>query len=299
MKLFQEGNRLIVQIEQEQSIREVLDFFHIARKTRVLYFQEHKIHVNKRTVYQDCVLAKGDELSIEAFIEEPIDFIADEPTFTVVYEDDLLLIVDKPAGLLVHPDSKDKRGTLANQVAGYYLKTHQSHTVRPIHRLDLETSGLVLFSKCSFFQPFLDAMLAQKKINRRYLAVVQGSMKPKQTLTIDAPIGADRHVNNKYRISKTGKPACTHVTCLKENQRKKISLVECTLETGRTHQIRVHLASIQHPILSDPIYGKPSPYINRCALQAYALCFVHPLSLKMKTVEIAMSEDLAACMKKI
>ena len=140
-------------------------------------------------------------------------------------------------------------------------------------------------------------MLANKQIARSYLAIVNGAMKPHTTQTIDAPIGSDRHVNNKYRVSKTGKPAVTHITCLKENQRKKISLIECQLETGRTHQIRVHLASIQRPILADPIYGKPSPLIQRCALHAYKLRLIHPMSMKALLIETKMPEDMQICLK--
>lgn len=298
MKVYKNNEYAIIHIEDDISINDLLEAYHISKKQRYLLYLNKQILVNKQPVAQNQPLNRGDELSIRIFIDEPIDFYEDELPLDVVYEDDVLLLVNKPAGMLVHPDHKDGHHTLANAVAHYYQKTHQQHTIRPIHRLDYETSGLVLFCKCSFFQPFLDAMLAEKKIARNYLAIVSGSMKPHVTRTIDAPIGSDRHVNNKYRISKSGKSAITHVTCLKENQRKKISLLECQLETGRTHQIRVHLASIQRPILADPIYGVPSSYISRCALHAYKLTLLHPMSMKTMTFEILMPDDMRKCIQK-
>lgn len=298
MKFIKINDKAVTTIENESSIDTVLTYYHISRKQRYLLYLNRQIFVNHIAVAQNQCLKKGDELAIQVFIDEPIDFNNDELPLDIIYEDEVLLLVNKPAGMLVHPDHKNGHGTLANAVAHYFHITRKQHTIRPIHRLDHETSGLVLFCKCSFFQPFLDAMLAKKKIDRNYLAIVSGAMKPHVARTIDAPIGSDRHVNNKYRISKTGKPAITHITCLKENQRKKISLVECQLETGRTHQIRVHLASIQRAILSDPIYGLPSPLIDRCALHAYKLTLLHPMSMKTMTFEIEMPDDMKKCIRK-
>lgn len=298
MKFIKINDKAVTTIENESSIDTVLTYYHISRKQRYLLYLNRQIFVNDIAVTQNQCLKKGDELAIQVFIDEPIDFIDDELPLDIIYEDEVLLLVNKRAGMLVHPDHKNGHNTLANAVAHYFNITRQQHTIRPIHRLDYETSGLVLFCKCSFFQPFLDAMLAEKKIARNYLAIVSGAMKPHLAHTIDAPIGSDRHVNNKYRISKTGKPAITHITCLKENQRKKISLVECQLETGRTHQIRVHLASIQRAILSDPIYGLPSPLIDRCALHAYKLTLLHPMSMKTMTFEIEMPDDMKKCIRK-
>lgn len=297
--IFQKINdTAVTMIDTEATIDTVLTCYHISKKQRYLLYLNRQILVNQQPVTQNQPLIKGDELAIKIFIDEPIDFCEDEIPLDIVYEDEVLLLVNKPAGMLVHPDHKDGHNTLANAVAHHFHLTHQQHTIRPIHRLDYETSGLVLFCKCSFFQPLLDAMLAEKKVSRNYLAIVSGSMKPHVTRTIDAPIGSDRHVNNKYRISKTGKSAVTHITCLKENQRKKIALLECELETGRTHQIRVHLASIQRPILADPIYGSPTPLISRCALHAYKLTLLHPMSMKTMTFEIPMPDDMRNCMRK-
>ena len=298
MKFYKEKEYIITQIECDTVVDDVLAMCCVARKQRYFLYQNRQLLVNQQVVTQNCPLKKGDELAIRVFIDEEIDFLPDPIPLEIVYEDEILLIVNKPAGMLVHPDQKEGHQTLANAVSYYYHTSKQSHAVRPIHRLDFETTGLVLFSKCAFFQPMLDEMLAKKQIARRYLAIVSGSMKPHTTKTINAPIGSDRHVNNKYRISKTGKPACTHITCLKENQRKKIALVECQLETGRTHQIRVHLASIQRPILSDAIYGQRSKYIDRCALHAYQLSMIHPMTSKPLKIEIELPNDMKQCLSK-
>ena len=298
MKFYKKDEYAVTVIEHDSSVDEVLTACRQSKKQRYLCYQQQRLLVNQQPIIQNCPLKPGDELAIRVFIDEAIDFLPDVLPLDIVYEDEVLLIVNKPPGLLVHPDQKDGRHTLANAVSAYYHASGQSHAIRPIHRLDFETSGLVLFSKCSFFQPLLDEMLANKQIARSYLAIVNGALNHHSTQTIDAPIGSDRHVNNKYRVSKTGKPAVTHITCLKENQRKKISLVECQLETGRTHQIRVHLASIQRPILADPIYGKPSPLIQRCALHAYKLRLIHPMSMKALLIETKMPEDMQLCLKK-
>ncbi len=256
--------RFSISAEAEgQSIAEFLAPWGCSKAARYKLEIEQKITLNGQPVRQSAKVKSGDELALKVFQQEEPDFAPWEIPLRVLYEDELILAVSKPAGMIVHPDDKRKTGTLANAVAAYYLRTDQHCTVRPIHRLDEGTSGIVLFSKCPFFQPKLDQALAQKQIARTYLAVVSGVMKPKDRLTLDKPIGRDRHNAKAYRISLTGKPA---VLCCW--QKKKQTLVRCQLETGRTHQIRVHLASIQRPIVNDPLYN-PRPVQGRMKLHAW------------------------------
>lgn len=290
MKYLIEDNWITFIIDQKQSTDDFFDFYHISRKKRYLMHQNQQVKLNDKVIKQAMPLNSGDKLAIEVFIDEPIDFICENQSVDIVYEDEIILIANKPAGIIVHPDSKDGNHTLANRIAHYYQSTNQNHTIRAIHRLDLETSGLVLFCKCPFFQPLLDHLLSEKKIGRNYYAFVEGKLPLHQKKIINAPIGADRHVNNRYRISPKGKSAITEYECLKVFG--TYSLVSCTLQTGRTHQIRVHMQSIKHPLLSDKIYGKTHPLINRCALHAYELHFIHPLTLKEITVQKEMPEDM-------
>lgn len=235
--------------------------------------------LNGRPVRQTAKLIAGDELALPVLQREEPDFLPWDQPLKVLYEDELILAVSKPSGMLVHPDAKDKNGTLANQIAAYYLSTSQHCSVRPIHRLDEGTSGIVLFSKCPFFQPYFDQALAAKQIRRTYLAVAEGLVKPGVKIKIDQPIGRDRHRAGAYRISPSGKPACTHAEALRCDQKISRTLMQCSLETGRTHQIRVHLASAGHPIVNDPLYSR-KPAKGRMLLHAWKCEWRDPLSGK-------------------
>ena len=283
---------IIDQQFHKQPVSAFLDFYHQSKKSKYTLFLDKHITLNDKFITIDTLLTISDSLKIKVSIEEERDFIDQDLPLEVVYEDDFILVVNKQCGMIVHPDTKEGLNTLANAVSHYYKSTNQNHTIRPIHRLDMDTTGLVMFSKCSFFQPYLDDALNRKEIHRQYYALVSGIFIKYEKLTISEPIGKDRHNNNKFRVSPSGKEAITHVECVKCYQKQHYSLVRCTLETGRTHQIRVHLAYINHPILSDSIYGRPSRWIQRCALHAYKLTFVHPLTQQNKTIEIELPQDM-------
>ena len=137
-------------------------------------------------------------------------------------------------------------------------------------------------------------MIASKEIKKTYLAIIQGHL-PKREMTIDLPIGQDRHSKNKMCISKTGKDALTHFKEIKT--KGNYTLVKCQIETGRKHQIRVHLNSLHHPLIGDQLYGKSSPFINRMALHAYRLEFVHPLSNQPMMIECPLPFDMEKILK--
>jgi len=196
----------------------------------------------------------------------------------VLYEDDFCLVADKPAGLAVHPEGGGpSEGTLAGAVAFHYAATGQKVAVRHIHRLDRMTSGPVLYAKNAFAQAKLDEQMRKRTIRRTYLAVVHGI--PEQPRgTVSAPIGRDRHVSGKRRVSPGGQPAVTHYELVEAFPAAGASLLRLRLETGRTHQVRVHLAHIGHPVIGDALYGRPDPRIGRQALHGERLCFLHPFT---------------------
>jgi 23S rRNA pseudouridine1911/1915/1917 synthase len=196
----------------------------------------------------------------------------------VLYEDDFCLVADKPAGLAVHPDGgASGEGTLAGAVAFHYAATGQRVAVRHIHRLDRMTSGPVLYAKNAFAQAKLDEQMRNKTIVRTYLAAVAGIPKTPRG-TVSAPIGKDRHVSGKRRVSPGGRPAVTHYELIEPFPAAGASLLRLRLETGRTHQIRVHLAHIGHPVIGDALYGRPDPRIRRQALHGERLRFRHPFT---------------------
>lgn len=286
---YQERSHILTfDILHEQNSDDIFQYFQVSRKSRYRYYCQKCVTVNHQIITQNTLLPPHSRLQIAPL---PDDIPSITPCFkeiTVCYEDELCLIVSKPPKMLVHSDGVHCADTLHNCIQAYY-DAHQIRTpIRSIHRLDYETSGLVFYCKMPFFQGYFDEQLKQKKIERIYLAWVLGQITA--PLTITKAIGRDRHDAKKMRVSKTGMSAHTEVIPLL--LRDNTTLVKCLLKTGRTHQIRVHLADAHHPILSDPLYGSPNKQIKRCALHAWQLRFMHPLYEKMITVCDMPPEDM-------
>ncbi|MNO65245.1 Ribosomal large subunit pseudouridine synthase D [compost metagenome] len=228
----------------------------------------------------------GDRLRLQLFPPktsqyEPMDFNVFEPkvrgdrSMEILYEDDFCLVVHKPAGVKVHPDGGSCAPTLANMVSAIYSSRGESVAPQHIHRLDEYTSGPVLYAKNTFAQLKLDAAMTQKDIGRVYVALVQGVVNPSLRV-IDEPIGKDRHHNSRRVVSRNGQRAVTHIELLETYQ--NASLVRLTLETGRTHQIRVHLSHKGHPLIGDALYGGSTKLYPYQMLHGESLSFHHPLS---------------------
>lgn len=211
----------------------------------------------------------------------------------ILYEDDFCLVADKPAGMAVHPDgSASGEGTLAGAVAFHYAATGQQVAVRHIHRLDRMTSGPVLYAKNPFAQAKLDEQMRRKAIDRLYVAVVRG-IPAKPRGRVSAPIGRDRHVSGKRRVSPGGLDAETRYELVEAFPAAGASLLRLRLVTGRTHQVRVHLSHIGHPIVGDSLYGEADPRIGRQALHAERLVFAHPLTGETVDVSAPLPADIA------
>lgn len=244
------------------------------KKLTHLFRTGKMVLVNQKAANWNLPLQSGDKLLINFF-----EGLADEitPTFMdieVLFEDDHLLIVNKPAGIDTHPNERDQTNTLLNGVAFYLQSIGQPSWVRHIHRLDRDTTGAILFAKHPLASAILDRMLEQRLIKRTYIALVQGIIKKKKG-TINEPIGRDRHHATRRRVSPTGQSAITHFQLIETYPKQDFSLVRCWLDTGRTHQIRVHLSHLGHPLLGDTLYGG-KPIIPRQALHAVKMEFLHP-----------------------
>ncbi|WP_425057802.1 hypothetical protein SCACP_23430 [Sporomusa carbonis] len=219
---------------------------------------------------------------------EESTIIAEQLPLAVAYEDELLLAVDKPAGMLVHPAAGQSSGTLANAVINYYREHGCLYGFHPVNRLDRNTSGLVLIAKRPDVQHWLNQN--QQNISKLYLAVAAGIPNPIQGI-INAPIGRKPGSIIEREVRPDGQPAVTHYRVL--TAFKNASLLELELETGRTHQIRVHLLHIGCPLLGDDLYGGPTELINRQALHAAKLTFSHPLTRQRIEITSNLPGDMA------
>ena len=211
-----------------------------------------------------------------------INFILDEGT--IAYEDDYLLIIDKPAGMLVHPTVNEWGCTLYDYVTEYYQRKGITANIHPVSRLDRHTSGLVIFAK----EPIIQHWLSQQQMDKEYLAIVTGEL-PNDEGIIEAPIARKEGSIIERCVSENGKYAKTSYKLLAK--RKDLSLLQVKLFTGRTHQIRVHMAYIGCPLFNDNLYGTPGPQ-SRHALHAFKLRFIHPVSDTPVEITRTLPEDL-------
>lgn len=274
-------------MEKEMMLDDYLDSKYFSRKQKHLLKMEKRIVVNDSIVTHNIILKTNDIITIDCMKSEMDELPSYKYDLEILYEDDVVLIINKPIHMIVHSDGNDTK-TLDNAVKYYFEKTNQKCPVRHIHRLDRDTSGCILYCKCSYLQPYFDHMMSTKQIRRTYLALVQGKID--QSMTINQNIGKDRHTN-KYRVSKTGQNAITHVKPIKVKSNK--TLVECLLETGRTHQIRVHLSSIKHPLIGDEIYGTKASV--RCCLHSHTISFTHPITFEHIKITCPLPKDIENC----
>ncbi|MDE7264497.1 MAG: RluA family pseudouridine synthase [Anaeroplasmataceae bacterium] len=273
--------------DSDKSIKEYIEGFHLGKTKLHLLFQEKRVRLNGKPAVHQEILKENDILTLED--REQLDYLPDPKKLDILFEDDYLLIVNKPCHILVHPDDKKKRGTMCNIVAYYYQNKGWSYPVRYAHRLDIDTTGILIFAKDSLTLAKLDYLISTHELKRTYLCLAKGRFKEKAG-RIDAPIGEDRHHQQRKRISKTGKRAITDYEVLKEY--KGFSLVQVNLLTGRTHQIRVHLASIGHPILGDELYGNLEGKAKRVMLHSYRVSFEHPVTKQIICLEKPIPYDM-------
>lgn len=275
-------------------LSEKLDY---SRSKVVKMIKEGYILVNGKTTKNSYVVRYGDKITIKEYEEEPMDVVAENIPLDIVYEDDDVLVVNKPNGMVVHPAIGNIHGTLVNALL-YYSNNLSSinGSFRPgiVHRIDAYTTGLLMVAKNDKAHEILAEELSEKKTTRKYVALVWGVIN-EDTATIDAPIGRDSNDRKKMNVTSiNSKNAVTHLKVLKRF--KDATLIELQLETGRTHQIRVHMNYINHPVVNDPVYGRRKIIDNtgQC-LHAFELGFIHPKTNKYMEFKC----DLPECFKNI
>lgn len=242
--------------------------------------KDGEVTVNGKNVKTGYQLSKGDEVSVNIPEPKELDVEPQKMDLDIVYEDDDVILVNKPKGMVVHPAPGHTTDTLVNGLL-YHCKDNLSGingVARPgiVHRIDRDTTGILIVCKNDMSHNSIAAQLKEHSINRRYRALVHGNLKD-DTGTVEGPIGRHPIDRKKMAINeKNGKPAVTHYTVLERFG--NYTLIECKLETGRTHQIRVHMTSIGHPLVGDEVYGPakcPFKLQGQC-LHAMVLGFVHP-----------------------
>ena len=249
-----------------------------------------KILANRTSVFSSYIVHQNDEIIVNIDFEEEDNIVPENMNLDILYEDDYILAVNKPYGIVVHPSSNHLSNTLANGVK-HYLNNNKK--IRAINRLDRDTSGIVLFAKNEYIQ---ELMIANTKIEKEYLALAIDKL-PNDKDTLVFPIARKEGSIMERIVTEEGQIAITHYDVIRYIEDKNISLVHLKLETGRTHQIRVHLAYIGNSILGDTLYGCETNLINRQALHAYKTSFVHPITKEEIKIEARLPDDMKGLIK--
>ena len=273
----------------------------VSRSMAAKIIADGLVQVNEKTISKSCTVNSGD--NITALIPEPevLDVKAENIPLEIIYEDDYLLVVNKPKGMVVHPAAGNYTGTLVNALM-YHCGDRLSSingVIRPgiVHRIDKNTSGLLIVAKTDAAHTGLAAQIKEHSFTREYRAVVCGRFK-EQEGTVNAPIG--RHPSDRKKMTVTernSKHAVTHYTVMEEFS--GYTLMKLRLETGRTHQIRVHMAYTGHPVLGDDVYGKPWKGIDGQCLHAGRIGFVHPITYEYLEFESELPQYFCEVLDKL
>lgn len=256
------------------------------------------ILVNGKKTKNNYKVKENDIISIDDSFKEEINIEPEEMDLDIVYEDNDIMIINKPSGIVVHPGNGNYKGTLVNGLMHYTNNLSDVNgEIRPgiVHRIDKDTSGLIIVAKNNKTHEILGDYFKNKSITRTYIALVKGEIGTNSG-TIDAPIGRSDKDRKKMAVTaKNSKNAITHFTVLKRY--KGYTLIKCKLDTGRTHQIRVHMAYIGHPVYNDPVYTN-----DKCSdfgqfLHSYSMEFIHPITKEKMYFECPLPEYFSEFLK--
>lgn len=294
--------KYIVKDNKYFNIKDVLkSYFGISDRLLIKLKKNHHIYLNGIHEYVTKTININDLIEVDLDFKETFDNIVPvNIPLNIIFEDDSLIIINKPAGIPVHPSMLYFDNSLSNGLAYYFRKNNIEKKIRPVNRLDKDTSGIVVFAKNEYIQECLVKQMKSKVFRKEYFAILEGFL-DKNCGTINAPISRKEDSIIEREINPNGDVSITHFELIKNFSisNTKLSFVKFQLETGRTHQIRVHSKYINHPILSDSLYGKSSNLISRQALHSYKISFIHPIKKEPLEFEIPLPDDMQTLLLEI
>lgn len=277
-------------LDQDTFLRDILSAkLMLSHSLVVRLKQQSKIKVNGQAVHTNYRVNAGDIITIDTDLSEENEIIPESIPLDIVYEDVDFLVVNKPAGMSTHPSRPGGTGTLANAVTFYWYELGRNSLFRPINRLDKDTSGLILIGNSQFAHQGVFNQIKGRILERSYIALVEGTL-AEDSGRIDQPITRQDDNGRRRMVHSDGLPSVTHYKVL--DKYPGHTLLSLRLETGRTHQIRVHLSFLGYPICGDLLYGCASSLISRQALHANKLRFTHPRSGKEVILEVPLAADI-------
>ncbi len=273
------------------TVRDVLkNYFLVSSRLLLKLKNNNCVFLNNKKCSINSTISLGDIISFSLdYDEDNSNIVATNIPLNIVYEDDCLLIINKQPNIAIHPSMLHYDNSLSNGVKFYFDSIGLKKKIRPVNRLDRNTSGLVIFAKNEYVQEFLIKQMQNNTFSKEYLAILEGTLDNKYG-TINAPIARKKDSIIERCVDENGDTSITHYKVIKEFN--NLSLVNFKLETGRTHQIRVHSSYIGHPILGDDLYGNKSDIINRQALHSYKISFTHSKTRKKMCFEIDLPKDM-------
>lgn len=273
------------------TVRDVLkNYFLVSSRLLLKLKNNNCVFLNNKKCSINSTISLGDIVSFSLdYKEDNSNIVATNIPLNIVYEDDCLLIINKQPNVAIHPSMLHYDNSLSNGVKFYFDSIGLKKKIRPVNRLDRNTSGLVIFAKNEYVQEFLIKQMKNNTFSKEYLAILEGILNKKKG-TIIAPIARKKDSIIERCVDESGDFSITHYKVIKEFN--NLSLVNFKLETGRTHQIRVHSSYIGHPILGDDLYGNKSSIIYRQALHSYKISFIHPKTREKMCFEIDLPKDM-------
>lgn len=302
---------IVTEEDEGGTVRDVLvKHFNVSSKLLAQARQtEYGLTINEERVYISAPVQAGEIVRLRLMREESEDIMPQQVDFIILYEDNYLLIVNKPAGIVVHPTHGHYTNTLANGVVHYWKSKDEKYRFRPVHRLDEETSGIVVIAKNGYIHQQISEQMQHGEVDKFYVALVYGAVQSDEGI-IDAPIDRDPNEPHLRIVCDSGYPSKTGYKVIERypitnisqqrtgSHQEQVCYVELKLYTGRTHQIRVHMNSIGHPLVGDKLYGAQSQRIQeveelmpRHALHAYKISFIHPITKQRMEWEAPIPDE--------